>query len=138
MRHKQTYAKGSGRQGLLFFDNRGFKEDLGAACAVQNFISRVGMEWRGHFMQVPHFTPSAVSPGIQAADLVAYLVAYLAAHQHAPAHRPVLQPYWRNVEDLAFINPLNRRKALRPVEEVEKKRGKKRKRASGVRTPKRR
>lgn len=135
MRHKQTEARGSGRQGLLFFDNRGFKEDLSAACAVQNFISRVGMEWRGHFMQVPHFTPSAVSPGIQAADLVAYL----AAHQHDPDHRAALKPYWETVERLAFVNPLNSRKALRAVEEVEKRRPKRRrKRASGVKTPKRR
>jgi hypothetical protein len=106
MKHKQAYAKGSGRQGLLFFDNRGFKEDLSAACAVQNFISRVGLEWPRHFMQVPHFTPSAVSPGIQAADLVAYL----AAHQHAPDHRSELQPYWEIVQEHAFKNPLMARK----------------------------
>ncbi len=134
MRHKQAHAKGSGRQGLLFFDNRGFKEDLSAACAVQNFISRVGMEWRGHFMQVPHFTPSAVSPGIQAADLVAYL----AAHRRDPDFRPDLKPYWEAVEDLAFVNPLNSRKALKAVEEVDKKRRKRRKRASGTKVPERR
>ncbi len=135
MRHKQAMAKGAGRQGLLFFDNRGFKEDLSAACAVQNFISRVGMEWRGHFMQVPHFTPSAVSPGIQAADLVAYLT----AHQHDPDFRPTLKPHWEIVENLAFVNPLNGRKALRAVEEGDKRRRRrKRKRASGTKVPKRR
>ena len=74
-------ATGRDRQGLLFFDNRGQKEDLRAASAIQNYISRIGLEWREFFMQVPHFTPSAVSPGIQAADLVAYL----AAHQHDPS-----------------------------------------------------
>jgi hypothetical protein len=135
MKHKLASAKGSGRQGLLFFDNRGFKEDLGAACAVQNFISRVGMEWRGHFMQVPHFTPSAVSPGIQAADLVAYL----AAHQHDREFRAELKPYWETVNRLAFVNPLNSQKALRAVEEVKKKpKRRRRKRASGAKAPKRR
>src|ERR1700741_2701678 len=79
-------ASGSARQGLLLFDHRGRREDLAAACAIQNFLVRVGADWRKRFMHVPHFTPSAVSPGIQAADLVAYL----AAHQHDPAVRPEL------------------------------------------------
>lgn len=136
MKHKQVIAKGQGRQGLLFFDNRGFKEDLSAACAVQNFISRVGMEWRNHFMQVPHFTPSAVSPGIQAADLVAYL----AAHRHDPDFRPVLKPYWKTVEKLAFKNPLSDRLSLRLIEEEPKRNGRsrKKKRASEAVASKRR
>ena len=100
---------GSGREGLLFFDNRGYKEDLGAACAIQNFIARVGPEWRKEFMQTPHFTPSAVSPGIQAADLIAYL----AAHQHDPSVRPELHPYWGQVREIAFQH--NHRRALRAV-----------------------
>jgi len=135
MKHKQAFAKGPGRQGLLFFDNRGFKEDLSAACAVQNFISRVGMEWRNHFMQVPHFTPSAVSPGIQAADLVAYL----SAHQHDQDHRPALVPYWETVESLAFVNPLDNQKALRIVEEADRKpRRQRKKRASEAKASERR
>jgi hypothetical protein len=128
MRHKLDMARGRDRLGLLFFDHRGRSEDLSAACAIQNFISRVGPEWGSNFLQVPHFTPSAVSPGIQAADLVAYL----AAQRHDPAFRPELQPYWEMVEELAFVNPANKRKALRRVHEATKKR------ASGARAPKRR
>jgi hypothetical protein len=113
MRHKQAFAPNQQRrQGLLFFDNRSRRDDLNAACAVQNFVSRVGPEWRSHFMQVPHFTPSAVSPGIQAADLIAYL----AAHQHDPEHRSDLKAYWEKIEGMAFINPGNQRPALRAVE----------------------
>jgi hypothetical protein len=49
-------------------------------------------------MQTPHFTVSAVSPGLQAADLIAYL----AAHRHDPTVRPELVPYWERVERIAF------------------------------------
>jgi len=91
-------AKGTGRQGLLFFDHRGKPEDLSAACAVQNYVARVKGDWRARFVQTPHFTPSAVSPGIQAADLIAYL----AGHRHDPSMRPELGPYWEIVERIAF------------------------------------
>lgn len=100
-------AAGTQRQGLLFFDHRGRKEDLGAACAIQNFIARVGEDWRRLFVQTPHFTPSAVSPGIQAADLIAFL----AAHRFSPSHRSELQPYWNTVRGIAFRH--NGRRALR-------------------------
>ncbi len=85
-------------QGQLLFDNRGKSEDLSAACAIQNFIVRVSPDWRRRFMQTPHFTLSAVSPGLQAADLVAYL----AAHRHDPSVRPELVGYWAEVEKIAF------------------------------------
>ncbi len=84
-------------QGQLFFDNRGKSEDLSAACAIQNFIVRVSPDWRRHFMQTPHFTLSAVSPGLQCADLVAYL----AAHRHNPNVRPELADYWTKIEQIA-------------------------------------
>lgn len=101
---------GSTREGLLFFDNRGYKEDQGAACAIQNFIARVdGGSWTKRFMQTPHFTPSAVSPGIQVADLVAHL----AAHRQDPSVRKELHPFWDRVEEMAFH--FDGRKALRPV-----------------------
>lgn len=98
-----------GEQGIIFLNNRSSRGDLSAACAVHNFIAWLGA---GHFMQVPHFTPSAVSPGIQAADLVAYL----AAHRDDPTHRPELRPSWETVESLAFINPLSGQKALKAVD----------------------
>ncbi len=91
-------CRGTGRQGLLFFDNRGRSEDASAACAIQNFIVRVHPDWRRYFMQTPHFTVSAVSPGLQAADLVAYL----AAHQLDMTVRPELVPYWDIVRSMAF------------------------------------
>lgn len=106
--HKLSDAPSKARQGLLFFDHRGKREDLSAGCSVQNFLTRVGPEWSQHFMQVPHFTPSAISPGIQAADLVAYLT----AHRHDPSFRPELGDYWKRVEGIAF----NGRKSLRSVE----------------------
>jgi hypothetical protein len=87
-----------GSQGQLLFDNRGKSEDLSAACAIQNFIVRVNGDWRRRFMHTPHFTLSAVSPGIQAADLIAYL----AAHRHDPSIRPELADYWSEVEKIAF------------------------------------
>lgn len=109
-----TQAKGAGRQGLLFFDHRGRKEDLSAACAVQNFLVRVGGDWRELFMHVPHFTPSAVSPGIQAADLVAHL----AAHQNDRSVRPQLHPYWETVRELAYKHGEHKpQRALRKAKE---------------------
>ena len=71
-------CSGDGRQGLLFFDNRGRSEDAAAACAIQNFIVRVeDGRWARYFMQTPHFTVSSVSPGLQAADLVAVSYTHL-------------------------------------------------------------
>lgn len=97
-RWRMREVNGKQRQGLLFFDHRGRPEDLSIACAVQNYLARVGGDWRRWFVQIPHFTPSAVSPGIQAADLIAYL----AAHQHDRAVRPELIPYWDVVEGIAY------------------------------------
>jgi hypothetical protein len=50
------------------------------------------------FLQVPHFTRSAVSPGLQIADLIAYL----AGQQVDPANRPELAPYWEAVTRRQF------------------------------------
>jgi hypothetical protein len=105
-------CEGSGRQGLLFFDNRGRSEDVSAACAIQNFIVRVeDGRWARYFMQTPHFTVSSVSPGLQTADLVAYL----AAQQHDPTVRPELAPFWATVEGIAFKGS---RSALRCFNEI--------------------
>lgn len=107
-------ASGAHRQGLLFFDHRGRSEDLNAAVAIQNFIVRIGAEWPQLFMQVPHFTPSVVSPGLQAADLVAYL----AAQQHNPEFRPELKDYWKRVRSIAFRSGKRKNAALRSVNEA--------------------
>jgi Protein of unknown function (DUF3800) len=101
-----------GRKAMLFFDQRGHSEDLAMACAVQNYIMRTHYSWRKHFLQVPHFTRSAVSPGLQAADLVAYL----AGRQVDPTSRPELTPYWEKVSRLGYVHPGARpRSALRLV-----------------------
>lgn len=81
-------------RGQLYFDQRDHRTDRAIACAVQNYIMRTDYSWRKHFLQVPHFTLSSVSPGLQAADIVAYL----AAHQIDPTYRAELSPYWARVQ----------------------------------------
>lgn len=108
LRRCMRRCEGRGRQGLLFFDNRGRSEDVSAASAIQNFIARNNPDWARRFMQTPHFTVSAVSPGLQAADLIAYL----AAHQQDTSVRPELVPSWERVERIAFRG---QRLALRAV-----------------------
>lgn len=85
--------------GALFLDQVGHREDMWAACAIQNYMTRTHHKYtlQKLFLQVPHFTHSAVSPGLQAADLVAYL----AAQQIDPSHRPELKPWWERFEALA-------------------------------------
>jgi|GEM_PF-3426811 len=84
--------------GSLNFDQRDLGSDEIAACAVQNYLVRTWRwrRWQQHFITVPNFTVSAVSPGLQAADLVAYL----GAHCAPGSDRPDLQPYIRRVRDL--------------------------------------
>ena len=87
-----------GRLGSINFDQRGLKEDEVVACAVQNYLVRTDLDWARYFIQVPNFTVSAVSPGLQAADFIAHLVAHLVD----PTERPELQPYLNKVEALAY------------------------------------
>lgn len=117
--------KGNGALGSLNFDQRSFREDETAACAIQNYIVRThfGGEWRKHFIQVPNFTVSAVSPGLQAADVVAHLAAHLAD----PAFRPELEPYLRRATDLAHgAGPKSRQPC---VSYIEAGKGRRKKRA---------
>lgn len=74
---------------IINFDQRELNQDEAAACTVQNYFVRTAGGWRAHFIQVPTFTASSSSPGLQAADLVAYL----GAHQADPTVRPELAPY---------------------------------------------
>lgn len=85
------------RLGSLNFDQRNIGSDEVAACALQNYLVRTrGAYWEEHFLTVPNFTVSAVSPGLQAADLVAYL----GAHNAPNAGRPELRPYMDRVAGL--------------------------------------
>lgn len=71
-----------------------------AACAIANYLARPkASRWiSSYLLQVPHYTHSAVSPGLQAADLVAYL----AARQVDTSVRPELKPWWDRFNELAW------------------------------------
>jgi hypothetical protein len=99
-RHLMRTTAGGGL-GSLNFDQRSYREDETAACAIQNYIVRTHLrgQWRRLFIQVPSFTVSAVSPGLQAADVVAHLAAHLAD----PEFRPELQPYVAKAVALAHV-----------------------------------
>lgn len=79
-------------RGAIFLDQLGHREDKHAACVLQNYIARSDdrMFLQRNLLQVPHYTHSAVSPGLQIADLVAYL----GAQQMNPNHRPELAGWW--------------------------------------------
>jgi hypothetical protein len=62
-----------GRLGSLSFDLRGTREDEATACTLQNYMVRTKGGWADHFICIPSFTVSSVSPGLQAADVVAHL-----------------------------------------------------------------
>jgi hypothetical protein len=89
-------TNGANRLGSLSFDQRDLGSDEAATCALQNYLVRTRGDWSEHFITVPSFTVSAVSPGLQAADLVAHL----GAHFAAPDARPELQPFLERVESL--------------------------------------
>lgn len=89
---------GAGRLGSLNFDQRGTREDSATACAISNYFYRTKGGWRDHFVLVPNFTVSAVSPGLQAADLIAHLGAYKAD----PEARPELRPYVARMTGLRY------------------------------------
>jgi hypothetical protein len=91
-------AKAPARLGSLNFDQRDLGSDEAAACALQNYLVRTrGHGWDRHLITVPNFTVSAISPGLQSADLVAYLGA-----QCASRTRPELQPYIQRVLSLQY------------------------------------
>jgi len=81
--------------GSLNFDQRA--DDASTACAVSNFLARTH-GWR-RFMIAPNFTVSSVSPGLQAADLIAYL----GPHYAEPSSRPELAPFLTSVLDLGGV-----------------------------------
>lgn len=93
--------------GSLNFDQRGLTEDAAVGTAVANFLVRTNAGWERHFIQIPNFTVSAVSPGLQAADVVAHLTAHLADR----TVRPELEPYIQRVLGLRYEFQVGRRKA---------------------------
>lgn len=109
-------GKARSRLASLNFDQRDIGSDEATACALQNYLVRTrGNFWDKHFLTVPNFTVSAVSPGLQAADLVTYL----GAHRAYPSARPELQPYVKRVEDLQYEWQDSRgaRRSMREVRE---------------------
>jgi hypothetical protein len=91
-------GEAKGRLGSLNFDQRGSKEDAATACAISNYFYRTRGGWKEHFVLVPNFTVSAVSPGLQAADLVAYI----GAHVGSPLARPELGPFIARLKGLRY------------------------------------
>jgi hypothetical protein len=75
--------------GSLNFDLRGTREDERTAAALQNYMVRTRGDWRRHFVQVPNFTVSSVSPGLQAADMITFL----GPHLSPASTRPELRAY---------------------------------------------
>lgn len=105
---------GSGRVGSLNFDQRAIRDDEATACAVQNFLVRTKGWWK-HFQHVPNFTVSSVSPGLQAADMVAYLGACFSDE----TVRPELKPYLDRLRGLMYTYETRkggRRSSLREIE----------------------
>jgi hypothetical protein len=88
-----------GRRGLLFFDQKDVRQDVRTGAALQNYIVRSQSRFvlQKHFVQVPHYTHSSISPGLQIADLVAHL----ACHQLAAGERPELEDWWRKFSAFA-------------------------------------
>ncbi|MGD9573395.1 MAG: DUF3800 domain-containing protein [Thermoleophilia bacterium] len=90
--------EGEGHLGILTFDERDHRDDEKAACALTNFLVRTENSWGRYVLQVPHFGASAVSPGLQVADVISHL----GPHRLAPAERPELSPYHQKVESLRY------------------------------------
>lgn len=91
-----------GRLATINFDERAHREDEATARAVSNFLIRTSgpswNRWDRHFLTIPSFTASAISPGLQAADVIAYL----GAHKSDSASRPELQPYLDRMVELRY------------------------------------
>jgi Protein of unknown function (DUF3800) len=85
-------------RGALTFDQRHHREDEAAACAISNYLFRARGEWAKRFTQIPNFTASSISPGLQAADLVVYLGPHLAGS----TDRPELAPYVEQMKGMAY------------------------------------
>jgi hypothetical protein len=86
------------KRGALTFDQRHHREDERAACAISNYLFRARGDWPKRFTQIPNFTSSAISPGLQAADLMVYLGPHLAD----ASERPELVPYVEKMRAMRY------------------------------------
>ncbi len=86
------------RRGALTFDQRHHRDDEAAACAISNFLFRARGDWAQRFTQIPNFTASSISPGLQAADVVVHL----GPHLWDTSQRPELMPYLSRVQSLCY------------------------------------
>jgi hypothetical protein len=93
MRNEESKVRGA-----LTFDQRHHREDEAAACAISNYLIRTRGDWSSRFTQIPNFTSSAISPGLQAADLVVHLGPHLADR----TQRPELATFIERIEDLRY------------------------------------
>lgn len=85
-------------RGALTFDQRHHRDDEAAACAISNYLFRARGDWSQRFTQIPNFTSSAISPGLQAADLVVHLGPHLAD----PSQRPELAAYVEQIQGMRY------------------------------------
>lgn len=88
-------AEAAGDIGILHFDLRDVRQDEAAACTVQNYIARTDGGWADLFIQVPSFVVSSASPGLQAADLVAFLAAQRADRNARPELAEFQERLWQ-------------------------------------------
>ena len=90
------------RLGTINFDQREHRDDEATARAVSNFLIRTSgprhNRWDQHFLTIPSFTASAISPGLQAADVVAYL----GAHRSDGSARPELELFSQKMLNLRY------------------------------------
>ncbi len=92
-----------GELGSIVFDERGFSEDEATARAVSNYLVRTSRpgdarDWGKHFIAIPSFAASKISPGLQAADLIAYL----GAHRCDADARPELAGLQATLDELRY------------------------------------
>lgn len=87
-------------KGLLLLDQMGMPQDKRATCAIQNYMARHAHRTvlQQRLIQIPNFTHSVVSPGVQVADVVAYL----AEHELKPTARPELNDWIRRFKRLSY------------------------------------
>lgn len=85
-------------RGALTFDQRHHREDEAAACAISNYLFRARGDWSKRFTQIPNFTSSAISPGLQAADLVVHLGPHLSDR----SQRPELVPFVERIRNMRY------------------------------------